>query len=208
MRAASNLTCTNQTAFNNARMQITSKLGAEELAHLTMEEWQVMLEAEDEVEEHGDWQGMHIIQKTVETLFNVLPSIRSVRRSYILDKEASEGTESSKDGTTVTSKANSSNRDFESLIDRDLEQMGTIEESARKQETAFQAQGRNVRLFSPTIGKTWMRLEEWQQSLLDDEKRISRVNKSQEVGKLQDELSRELGMQSTKQEFLSYTTMD
>lgn len=175
-------------------MQITAILGTEEVAHLTMEKWLVMLGEEAEEGPYSDEQEIDVLRKTIEVLFDMLPAIRSVRRGYILSIEASESLESSTDGTKVTSIAKRSITDTDALIDKNLEQIAIIEKAASTQEVTSPEQDRKVKLFSRRVGKTRLRLEELEQSRMDDKQTTPKVGESEEVGKVQRELSRELGM--------------
>ena len=179
-------------------MQLTSILGAEEVAHLTMEKWQVILEEEVEVGRYSDEQDIGLVQKLVEVLYDMLPVIRSVRREYVLRIEALETTSNLESGTKVASVTRSSNTDTEALVEKNLEQVGIIEQAARVQEAASNAQGRKVQIFSKRIEKTRLRLEEWRLNLVDSEDTASKVWNSKEVGKVQSELSRTLGMDTPK----------
>lgn len=80
-------------------MEITAVLGTEEVAHLTIEKWLVMLGEEVEEGEYSDEPDIDVLRKTFDVLFDMLPAIRSVRRGYILNIEASERLESSTDWT-------------------------------------------------------------------------------------------------------------
>ena len=153
----------------------------------------MMLEERVEVGTYSDEQDIGLVQRLVEVLYDMLPAIRSVRREYILQIEASETISNLESGTEMASVTGLSNTNTEALVEKNLEQVEMIEQAAKAQEAASDAQGRTVQIFSKRIAKTRLRLEEWRLNLVDSEDTASKVWNSKEVGKVQSDLSRVLG---------------
>ena len=158
----------------------------------------MMLEEEVEVGRYSDEQDIDLVQRLIEVLYDMLPAIRSVRREYILEIETPETTSNLESGTKMASATGSSNTNTEALVEKNLEQVEMIEQAARAQEAASNVQDRTVQIFSKRIAKTRLRLEEWRLNLVDSEDTASKVWNSKEVGKVQSELSRALGMHTAK----------
>ena len=178
-------------------MRITSILGTEEIFHLTMEKWEVIMEEESVTGGHSnEWEDMDLLGETIEILFDMLPPIRSVRRRHVLRIEAFEKAGFETDGKTITPTSGFLRTDFRAVIDRNLRQIETLEEAIKQQEEFSHAQGQEIQPLTSRIAKTRLQLGEWKKNDANEEI-IANKWESQEVRKMQHQLSNQLGIETS-----------
>lgn len=180
-----------RSKLEETRVQITLFLGTDEMFPIALKKWQNSLQGLEEADSLAE--DVQFIGEVVETLFDLLPSVRSMRREYLLFLEASE--KRAKEVEVVKSDPAAVLVDAEKLIFDNLEAAKKIESALQERENKVSTskQGKSVQLFSPMFRKERERLEELRFTAAQDQLVASRLNTSIQVGKMQAILAKTLG---------------
>ena len=145
--------------------EISSMLGTDELVESSLVSWanflqrqkdlaavprQYLTKKSDDLRDIEAMLDYNSISKTIETLFHLLPAIRSERRTYLLLREAEQA---AKDGDAQSLTA--SIRAYSTVED----DMHKIEDFVKKRDARAARQGRQVTLYEPVFRKEKDRLE-------------------------------------------------
>ena len=145
--------------------EISSMLGTDELVESSLVDWANFLQRQKNLaavprehltREPGDLREIEAIldynsiSKTIETLFDLLPAIRSERRTYSLFREAEQA---AKDGDSQSLTASIQ---AHSTVEDDMHK---IEEFVKRRDARAARQGRQVTLYEPVFRKERERLE-------------------------------------------------
>ncbi|KAL8950934.1 MAG: hypothetical protein Q9222_003056 [Ikaeria aurantiellina] len=187
-RWALDTTRVNRRALEDARLRITVMLGTKKVSELAKGKWRVILAERAAVGEYSDALNLHVIQRTIEALYDVLPAVRGLRRVYVLRLEAAKKVRSPEPKTRAPPVEEKMPADNAPLIAKNVEHLTAIVRAA-----ASETQDSKAMAVSGKMEKTRTRLEELGQSLVGDEQAILKIYESEEARKMQERVSRELG---------------
>jgi hypothetical protein len=169
----------------NVQAQLTDLLGNSELISMALERWECILE-EDE-EEFMMSKGINFIARTVESLFDLLPSIQSLRREHVMILEMSISSARQRVETMTNIKAEEIQPG--QLIENNISAVRSLEEQLKKKEAKDPKKSPRIIMASKRVEKERVRMEEWRSAVQTLSGGTTDPAESKEVRKIQLDLA-------------------
>jgi hypothetical protein len=172
----------------DTQAQLTEFLGSDEVISMALERWGGVIE-EDEAG-FKMTEGIGFIARTVESLFDLLSTIRSLRREHILVLEMSRHPEPQTLETRIDLKFEEAQST--QLIEHNISAVRNLEKALKEQEGKVRRQGQPAVPALKRIEKERERMEEWRLAVHAQSDGMLKAAESKEVGKIQMDLARAL----------------
>ncbi|MCJ1309252.1 hypothetical protein MMC25_002910 [Agyrium rufum] len=185
-----------QRQVKDVRAQLGELLARDELVYMALERWHGQIEEEAEARSPSLLDQLGFITDIIETLFELLPIIRSIRQEHILENERMETWKANEANNATTSSSTddlvNSTITPEQILEKNVQTIKAIEEACEKTEKETQHLAKPDTIRSAMLKAKREALEEFQ-LIPRDRAEEQRIKRSREASKMQIELAKALG---------------